>query len=151
MMSKVQHRMSDITTNLIANEDNVRNFYVPPQTSVDDDMHITRSKLSSLVVHALEQQIAIDNQTSAEAVKLAYTKGLKHGSTIQSDPLQSTSLEMENVGYGNSVRATAESILQQTPQQRPVSCLTMAPVMVSHAAHEQLAANIPDSTWSDGW
>ncbi len=27
MMSKVQHRMSDITTNPIANEDNVRKFY----------------------------------------------------------------------------------------------------------------------------
>ncbi len=29
MMSKAQHRMSDITRNLIANEDNVRNFYIP--------------------------------------------------------------------------------------------------------------------------
>ncbi len=63
------------------NEDNIRNFYVPPQTPVDDDMHITRSKVSSLVAQAFEQQIAIDNQTSAEAVKLAYTEGLKHGST----------------------------------------------------------------------
>ncbi len=45
MMSKVQHRMSDIITNPIANEDNVRNFYVPPKTPVDDDMHITRSKV----------------------------------------------------------------------------------------------------------
>ncbi len=51
---------------------------------------------------------------------------------------------MENVVYGNSVTATDESILQQTPQQRPVSCLTMAPITVSHAAHEQLAANRPD-------
>ncbi len=50
MMSKVQHRMSDITTNPIANEDNV-----PPETPVDDDMHITRSKFSSPVVQALEQ------------------------------------------------------------------------------------------------
>ncbi len=86
MMSKVQHRMSDITRNLIANEDNVRNFYVPPETPDDDDMHMTRSKFSSLVTQALEQQIAIDNQTSAEAVKFAYTKGLKHGSTKQADP-----------------------------------------------------------------
>ncbi len=31
MMSKVQHRMSDITTNLIANEDNVRKYYVPQE------------------------------------------------------------------------------------------------------------------------
>ncbi len=144
MMSKVQHRMSDITTNPIANEDNVKHFYVPPETPVDDDMHITRSKFSSLVAQALEQQIAIDNQTSAKAVKLAYTEGLKHGSTKQPDLLQSTSLEMENVGYGNSVTATGESILQQTPQQRPVSCLMMAPIMVSHVAHEQLTANIPD-------
>ncbi len=127
MMSKVQHRMSDITTNPIVNEDNVRNFYVPPETPVDDDMHITRSKCLSLVAQALEQQIAIDNQSSAEAVKLAYTEGLKHGSTKQSDLLQSTSLEMENVGYGNSVTVTCESILQQTPQQRPVSCLMIAP------------------------
>ncbi len=49
MMSKVQYRMSDITTNLIANEDNVRIFYVPPETPVDDDMHITRSKFLNLV------------------------------------------------------------------------------------------------------
>ncbi len=111
MMSKVQHRMSDITTNPIANEVNVRNFYVPPETLVDNDMHITRSKYSSLVAQALEQQIAINNLTSAEAVKLPYTEGLKHGSTKQSDPLQSTSLEMENVGYGNSVTATGERIL----------------------------------------
>ncbi len=107
-------------------------------------MHITRSKFSSFVAQALEQQIAINNQTSAEAVTLAYTEGLKHGSTKQADPLQSTSLEMENVGYGNSVTATCESILQQTPQQRPVLCLMMAPIMVSHAAHEQLAVNILD-------
>ncbi len=115
IMSKVQHRMSDITTNLITNEDNVRNFYVPLETQVDDDMHITRSKFSGLVALALEQQIAIDNQTSAKAVKLAYTEGLKYGSTKQSDLQQSTSLEMENVGYGNSVKATIESIPQQTP------------------------------------
>ncbi len=58
MMSKVQHRMSDITTNPIAN--------VPPETPIDDDIHITRSKFSSLVTQALEKQIAINNQTSAE-------------------------------------------------------------------------------------
>ncbi len=86
MMSKVQHRMSDITRNPIANEDNVRNFYVPPETPEDDDMHMTKSKFSCLVAQALEQQIAIENQTSAEAVKLAYTEGLKHGSTKQTDP-----------------------------------------------------------------
>ncbi len=86
MMSKVQHRMSDITRNPIANEDNVKNFYVPPETPEDDDMHMTRSKFSSLVAQALEQQIVIDNQTSAEAVKFAYTEGLKHGSTKQADP-----------------------------------------------------------------
>ncbi len=150
MISKVQHRMSDITTNPIANEDNVRNFYVPPETPVDDDMYITRSKFSSLVAQALEQQIAIDNQTSAESVKLAYTEGQKHCSTKQSNPLQSTSLEIENVGYGVSVTATSEGILQQTPQQRPVSCLKMAPATVSHAAHEQLAANISDPSTRHG-
>ncbi len=53
MKSKVQHRMSDITRNQIANKDNVRNFYVPPDTPEDDDMHITRSKFSSLVAQAL--------------------------------------------------------------------------------------------------
>ncbi len=73
MMSKVQHRMSDITTNLIANEDNVRKFYVP---------------------QALEQQIAINNQTSADAVKLAFAESLKHSSNKQSNPLF---LETENV------------------------------------------------------
>ncbi len=86
MMSKVQHRMSDITRNPIANEDNVRNFYVPSETPEDDDMHMTKSKFSSLVAQALEQQIFIDNQISAEAVKFAYTEELKHGSTKQADP-----------------------------------------------------------------
>ncbi len=146
MMSKVQHRMSDITTNPIANVDNVRKFYVPPETPIDDDMHITRSKCLSLVAQALEKQIAIDNQTSAKAVKLAYAEGLKHGSDKQSYPLQSPTLETENVGYRNSVTATGDSILQQTPQQRPVMCLVMASVMVNHTAHEQLAANIPDTS-----
>ncbi len=141
MMSKVQHRMSDITTNPIAKEDNVRNFYVPPETPDDDDIHMTRSKCSSLVTQALEQQIAIDNQTSAEAVKFAYTEGLKHGSTKQADPQQ-----MEKFDYRNSVTATRENIPQQTPLQRPVSCSTMAPITVSHAEHEQLAANIPDTS-----
>ncbi len=75
MIAKVQHRMSDIIKNLIANEDNVRNCYIPPETPVDDDMHITRLKLSSLVTQALAQQIAINNQMSAMAVKLAYAKG----------------------------------------------------------------------------
>ncbi len=99
-------------------------------------MHITRSKFLSLVTQALEQQITIDNQTSVEAVKLAYAEGLKHGSNKQSDPLQSPSLETKNVGYGNSVTAFGESILQQTRQQRPVTCLVMAPIMVNHTAHE---------------
>ncbi len=67
--------------------DNVRHFYVPQETPVDNDMHITRLKFSSLVSHALEQQIAIDNQISAKAVQLAYAEGLKHGSNKQSDSL----------------------------------------------------------------
>ncbi len=67
---------------------------------------MTRSKISSLIAQALGQQIAIDNQTSTRAVKFAYTKGLKHGSTKQDDPRQSLSLEMEKVDYGNSVTAT---------------------------------------------
>ncbi len=125
MMSKVQHRMSDITTNPIANEDNIRKFYIPPETPIDDDMHITRSKFSSLITQALEKQIAIHNQISAEAVKLAYAEGLKHCPDKQSYPLQSPPLEMENVGYKNSVTATGDSILQQTPHQRPVTCLAM--------------------------
>ncbi len=150
MMLKVQHRMSDITTNPIANEDNVRKCYVPLETSINVDMHITRSKCSSLVTQTLEKQIAIDNQTSAEAVKLAFTEGLKHGFDEQSYPLQSPSLETENDGYRNSVTATGDSILQQTPLQRPVTCLAMAPVMVNHAAHEQLTANIPDASTQYG-
>ncbi len=150
MMSKVQHRMSDITRNPITNEDNVTNFYVPPETSEDDDMRITMSKFSNLVTQALEQQFAINNQTSAEAVKFAYKEGLKHGSTKQADPRQSLSLEMEKVDYGNSVTATGESILQQTPLQRHVSCSTTAPITESHAEHEQLAANIPDPSTPHG-
>ncbi len=71
-------------------------------------------------------------------------KGLKHGSNKQSYLLQSPSLETENVGYRNSVTATSDSILQQTPQQRPVMCLAKAPITVNHAAHEQLTANKPD-------
>ncbi len=133
MMSKVQHRMSDITRNPIANEDNVRNFYVPPETPEDDDMHMTKSKFSGLVAQALQQQIA-------------NTEGLKHGSTEQADPRQSLSLEMEKVDYGNSVTATGESILQQTPLQRPVSCSKTAPIMVSYAEREQLAVNIPENS-----
>ncbi len=74
------------------------------------------------------------------------TEGLKHGSTKQADPLQSLSLEMEKVDYGNSVTATCESILQQTLLQRPVSFSTKTPITVSHAAHEQFAANIPDTS-----
>ncbi len=102
------------------------------------------STFSSRVTQALEKQIAIDNQTSAKVVKLAYAEGLKHGLDKQSYPLQSPTLETENVAYRNSVTATSDSILQQTPQQRLVTCLVMAPVMVNNAAHEQLAGNIPD-------
>ncbi len=136
MMSKVQHRMCDITRNLITNEGNVRNFYIPPETPEENDMHMTKSKISSLVEQALEQQIAIDNQTSAEVVKFAYNEGLKHGSTRQADPSQSLSLEMKKVDYGNSVTATCESILQQTLLQTPISCSTMAPITMSNADHE---------------
>ncbi len=52
--------------------------------------------------------------------------------------------------YVNSVKATGESILQQAPQQRPVTFLAMAPITVNHAAHEQLAANIPDTSIQHG-
>ncbi len=57
---------------------------------------------------------------------------------------------MENVCYGNSVIAIRESILQQTLQQRPLMCIAMALVMVNHAAHEQLAANISDPSTQHG-
>ncbi len=80
----------------------------------------------------------------------AYTEGLKHGSTKQADPQQSLSLEMEKFDYGNSVTATGESILQQTTLQRPVSFSMMAPVTVSLAEQEQLAANIPDTSTRHG-
>ncbi len=57
---------------------------------------------------------------------------------------------MEKVDYGNSVTATGESILQQTPLQRPESCSTTAPITVSQAAHEQLAADIPNTSTRHG-
>ncbi len=57
---------------------------------------------------------------------------------------------MEKVDYGNSVTATGEIILQQTPLKRPVSCSMTAPITVSHTAHEQLAANIPDTSTRHG-
>ncbi len=57
---------------------------------------------------------------------------------------------MEKFDYGNFVTVIGESILQQTPLQRPVSCSTTAPIMVSHAEHEQLVANIPDTSTRHG-
>ncbi len=65
--------MSNITTNPIANEDNVRTLYELPEKPNDDDMHMTRSKFSSLVAQALKEQIIIDNKASAEAAKLPYS------------------------------------------------------------------------------
>ncbi len=105
--------MSDITTNPIANEDNVRKHYEPPETPDDDNMNMTRSKCSSLVAQALKEQIIIDNKASTEAVKLAYAEGLKHGSQKQSYPLQSSSLETKNIRLNqNSVTANGDNRLK---------------------------------------
>ncbi len=57
---------------------------------------------------------------------------------------------MEKVDYGNSVKATDESMLQQTSLQRPVLCWMTAPITVSQSAHEHLAANIPDPSTRHG-
>ncbi len=55
-----------------------------------------------------------------------------------------------HLGYGISVTAIGENILQQTHLQGPVMCLAMAPITVNHATHEQLAVNITDPCTQHG-
>ncbi len=48
---------------------------------------------------ALEDNKNLANATSAEAVKVAFTEGVKKGSELQNQPLHSSIIEREAVRY----------------------------------------------------
>ncbi len=70
--------------------------------------------------------------TSAEAIKVAFTKGVKHGSEMQTQPLHSSSMETETV-HQSPITHSKEYGLNAVHLLKPMMGDTMAPSEVSNA------------------
>ncbi len=75
-MSKVSHRVSEIMTLPHEDVEEAIQGSEIPETPEEEKFLMTRSKFKDIMTTALEDQ-------SAKAIKVVFTKGVKHGSEIQ--------------------------------------------------------------------
>ncbi len=54
-----------------------------------------RAMFTSIMSKALEDQKNLADATCAEAVKVAFTEGIKHGSERQTQPIHSSPMELK--------------------------------------------------------
>ncbi len=92
-MSKVRHRMSDILPHPHENKEEIRGGQETSETPDEDKVSMIRVKFTSLITKALEGHKNLADVTSAEAVKVAFTEGVKHGSERQTQPSYSSPME----------------------------------------------------------
>ncbi len=94
------------------------------------------------MVKALKDQKNLADVTSAEAIKVALMKGVKHISEMQTQPLHSSSMETETI-HQSPITPSKEYGLNAVHLLKPMTSNTMAPSVVNNAIPVQQAVNIP--------
>ncbi len=125
MMTKVKHCMSVIPHE---NEEEIR------QRHDDDKVSMNRAMFTSLMAKALEDHTNLANATNGEAVKVAFTEGVKHGSERETQPIHSSPMEMASVhSYQNPIATSGEYGLNAVHLLRPETGSTTGTLMVNNA------------------
>ncbi len=97
----------------------------------------------------LEDQKNLVDATSAEAIKAAFTKGVKYRSEMQTQTIHSSPMDTETI-HQNPIAPNDEYVLNAIHQLRPMTSVAMAPSMVNYAMPVQQAANIPAFSTNNG-
>ncbi len=95
-MSKVSRCLSEILPQPHDDEEEVIQRSETPETPDEDKVLMTRFMFKNIMAKALEDQKNLADVTSAEAVEMTFTKGVKHRSDMQTQPLHSSSMETEH-------------------------------------------------------
>ncbi len=112
-----------------------------PETPEEEQFSMGRSKFKDIMAKALEYQKNLADATIAEAIKVAFTKGVKHGSVIQTQLLHRSTIETETV-HQNPIASSYEYGLNAIHQLRLVTSIAMTPSVVNKAIPVQQAVNI---------
>ncbi len=141
-MLKVSHRVSEIMP--LSHEDDEVALRRSEITETPDkgNFSMTMSKFKDIMAKALEDQKNLADATSAEAIKAAFTKGVKHRSEMQTQPLHSSPMETETL-HQNLIAPSDEYRLNAIHQPRPATRIAMTPSVVNKAIPVQQAANMP--------
>ncbi len=145
-MSKISHCVSEILPETQSVEEEVVQRTEKPETLDDDKVSMTRVIFKSIMTKALEDQKNLADATSAQAVKVAITKGIKHGSELQTQPLHSTTIEPETVRHiveQSPIMPFEENGLNAVHKLRPGICNAIGPSVVNLATPVQSAAKLP--------
>ncbi len=99
---------------------------------------------TSLMTKYLEHQKNLADATSAQAVKVAFTKGVKHRSERQIQPIHSSPMELENVRQiQNHITTHCEYGLNSVHLLRPEAGNTIRTLTVNNAIPIQQKAKLP--------
>ncbi len=91
---------------------------------------MTRVMFKNIMTKALEDQKSLADATSTEAIKVAFTEGVKHGSDMQAQTLHSSSMEPETLRQ-NPIKPSVGYELNAVNLLRPATC--NAPSVVNNA------------------
>ncbi len=95
----------------------------------EEKFSMIRSEFKDIMAKAHEDQKNWADATSAEANQAAFTKGAKHGSEIQDQPVHSSPMEVETVRQ-NPIAPSSEHGLNAIHQLRPATSIAMANIGV---------------------
>ncbi len=99
--------------------------------------------MTKLCLQAFEDQTNLADVTNAEAVKFAFTEGVKHGSEKQTHPIHSSHMELEIVCHVQKpIMTSGEYGLNAVHLIRPATGNAMGTLMVNNAIHIQQAAKL---------
>ncbi len=145
-MSKVSRCVSEI---LPQPHDDEEEVIQRSETPHEDKVLMTRVMFKNIMAKALEDQKNLADVTSVEAIKVAFTKGVKHGSEMQIQPLHSSSMETETV-HQSSITPSEEYGLNAVHLLKPMMGNAMAPSVVNNAIPVQQAVSIPVFSTNNG-
>ncbi len=148
-MLKVSRHVSEIMPLSYEDDEEALRGSEIPETQEEEKFSMTRSRFKDIMGKSLEDQKNLADTTSAEAIKAAFTKGVKHGSEMQTQPLHSSPMETETV-HQNPIVPSDEYGLNALHQLRLVTSIAMAPSVVNKAIPVQQAANMPVVSINNG-
>ncbi len=151
IMSKVRHRMCEILPQPHENEEELRRRHETPETPDNDKVSMTRDMFTSIMTKALEDQKNLADATSDEAVKVAFTEGVKHGSERQTQPSHSSPMECESVHpVQNPIMTSGEYGLSSVHLLRPAMGNAIGTLTENSTIPVQQGAKLPVCSTNNG-